>query len=109
MKAFTPLAEKSRARIQQSQAFKNIEKMQFQLLKPVPLDAAGFSQYLNRPKTEPTENFQPLTVTNTVFDNSLLAIDDFRKALNEKSVKEIRESFYIQEAYNIMLDYITQK
>lgn len=109
MKTLTPLAEKSMGRIQQSQAFKNIEKMQFQLLKPVPLDAAGFSQYLTRPKAESAENFQPLTVTNTVFDNSLLALDTFRNALNEKSVKEIRESFYIQEAYTIMLDYITQK
>jgi hypothetical protein len=109
MKAFTPLAEKSRLRIQQSPAFKNIERIQSQLLKPVPLDAAGFSQYLNRPTVESAEGLQPLTVTNTVFDNSLLALDAFRKALNEKSVKEIRESFYIQEAYSIMLDYITQK
>jgi carboxyl-terminal processing protease len=109
MKTFIPLAEKSMARVQQSQAFKNIEKMQFQFLKPSPLDVAGFSQYLSRPKAEPTENSQQLTVTNTVFDNSLLAVDVFRKALNEKSIKEIRDSFYIQEAYNIMLDYITQK
>lgn len=109
MKTFTPIAQKSMARIRQSQAFKNIEKMQDQLLKPVPLDVTGFSQYLSRPKAEPAENPQPLTVTNTVFDNSLLALDTFRKALNEKSVKEIRESFYIQEAYTIMLEYITQK
>ena len=109
MKAFTPIAEKSMARVQQSSAFKHVEKMQFQLLKPIPLDGVGFSQYLNRPKFLPTENSQMLTVTNTVFDNSLLALDTFRKALNEKSVKEIRESYYIQEAYNIMLEYIDLK
>jgi carboxyl-terminal processing protease len=109
MKTFTPLAEKSMDRIQQSKFFKNVEKMQFQPLKSIPLDEIGFSQYLSKPKGKPTENFQPLIVTNTVFDNSLLAVDTFWKALNEKSVKEIQESFYIQEAYNILLDYISQK
>lgn len=109
MKTFTPLAEKSMARVQQSQAFKNVEKVQYQLLKPVPLDITGFNQYMTRAKLPSTEKIQTLMVTNTTFDNSLLAVDAFRKALNEKSVTEIRESFYIQEAYNIMLDYITQK
>lgn len=109
MKALTPLAEKSMARVQQSQSFKSVDQMQLKLLTPVPLDAAGFSQYLTRSTPALTENSQPLTVTNTAFDNSLLALDTFRKALHEKSVKEIRESFYIQEAYNIMLDYIDLK
>ncbi len=109
LKLSKSLIEKSFARVQQSQSFKNIDKLQTQLLNPIPLDAAGFSQYLSRPKVIPAENFQPLTVTNTVFDNSLLALDAFRKALNEKSITEIRESFYIQEAYTIMLDYINQK
>jgi carboxyl-terminal processing protease len=109
MKALTPLAEKSMARVQQSQSFKSIDQMQRKLLTPVPLDAAGFKQYLTRSTPDLTENSQPLTVTNTAFDNSLLALDTFRKALHEKSVKEIRESFYIQEAYNIMLDYIDLK
>lgn len=109
MKALTPMAAKSMARTQQLQAFKTVESLQLQLLKPIPLDVVGFSQYLNRPKAEPVENLQPLTVTNTLFDNSLLALDTFRKVLNEKSVQEIRQSLYIQEAYNIMIDYITQE
>lgn len=109
LKAVKPLAEKSMARVQQSQSFKNMEKMQAQLLKPVPLDVSGFTQYISRPKADLPENSEQLTVTNTVFDNSLLALDAFRKAMNEKSVKEIRESFYIHEAYAIMLDYITLK
>jgi carboxyl-terminal processing protease len=42
MKALTPLAEKSMARVQQSQSFKSVDQMQRKLLTPVPLDAAGF-------------------------------------------------------------------
>lgn len=108
MKDIKPLVQKSHDRVQQSTAFKNTRQMQQDLLQPVPLDAAGFYRYLTKPDAGQSAD-QALTVTNTAFDNSLLAFDAFRKALHEKSVKEIRESFYIQEAYNIMLDYILQK
>ena len=109
MKAFTPLAEKSRQRVEQSPVFNGVQKLQANLLKPVPLNPAGFYQYIKRPDNAIVQNEETLTVTNTAFDNSLFAVDAFRKVLNEKSVKEIRQSFYIQEAYNIMLDYISQK
>lgn len=109
MKTFTPLAEKSRLRVEQSAAFSRVRKLQNNLLKPIPLDQAGFYEYIRRPDNTDIQNEGTLTVTNTAFDNSLYAVDAFRKALNEKSVKEIRQSFYIQEAYNIMLDYISQK
>ncbi|MBL7839152.1 MAG: hypothetical protein JNJ75_03330 [Cyclobacteriaceae bacterium] len=109
MKMFTPLAEKSRQRVEQSAAFNGVQKLQANLLKPIPLDPAGFYQYIKRPDTAVVQNEETLTVTNTAFDNSLFAVDAFRNVLNEKSVKEIRQSFYIQEAYNIMLDYISQK
>jgi carboxyl-terminal processing protease len=109
MKAFTPLAEKSMARIAQSPAFQGIQKFQQNFPKPIPLDIAGFYEYVKRPDTVWAENQQPLTVTNTAFDDSLLALDAFRQALSEKSVQEIRQSIYIQEAYNIMVDYILQK
>lgn len=106
--AFTTLAEKSKQRVQQSAQFKNIELWQHQLIKPIPLDVAGFTTYasgfaLNK-KSDP---LALLTIHNTSFDNSLLAFDPFRKTLNEKSIQQLRESFYIQEAYNIMLDYIS--
>lgn len=109
MKTFTPLAEKSRQRVEQSTAFNGVQKLQGNLLKPIPLDPAGFYQYIKRPDNTVVQNEGTLTVTNTAFDNSLYAVDVFRKILNEKSVKGIRQSFYIQEAYNIMLDYIAQK
>lgn len=109
MKMFTPLAEKSMQRVEQSVAFNGVQKLQANLLKPIPLDPAGFYQYIKRPDNTVVQNEGTLTVTNTAFDNSLYAVDVFRKILNEKSVRGIRQSFYIQEAYNIMLDYIAQK
>jgi len=78
-------------------------------LQTVPLTSTGFYDYMKRPDGPEAGNEPLLTVTSTAFNNSLLAVDAFRQALNEKSVKEIRHSFYIQEAYNIMVDYILQK
>ncbi|HMV07974.1 MAG TPA: S41 family peptidase [Cyclobacteriaceae bacterium] len=109
MKTFTPLAEKSMKRVEQSVAFNGVRKLQVNLLQAVPLTSTGFYDYMKRPDATEAGNDSLLTVTNTAFDNSLLAVDAFRQALNEKSVKEIRQSFYIQEAYSIMVDYILQK
>lgn len=109
MKTFTPLAEKSMKRVEQSPAFLGVKKLQANLLQPVPLDPAGFIQYISRPDRVENEDHGTFTVTNPGFDNPLFAVDGFSKALHEKSVKEIGESFYIQEAYNILIDYILQK
>lgn len=104
------LKEKSKARVDASESFASIKKLEGSIQEPIPLDAVGFKNFFSKPKASSvnTGNSQ-LTITNTMFDESLLAMDAFRKSLNEKSVKEIRESFYIQEAYQIMLDYISLK
>lgn len=108
MKPYTRLAENSMRRVENSPSFKNIRKLQANLLQPVPLQPNGFYEYISRPDAVPAKQDE-LMVTNTAFDNSLLAVDVFRQALNEKSIKEIRHSFYIHEAYNILVDYILQK
>jgi len=108
-KPLATIVQNSSVRVQQSKAFQHVTTLQHRLLRSVPLDAAGFSEYLNWPEAEFNESFQSLIVTNTAFDNSLLAMDAFRRVENEKSVQEIRKSFYIQEAYHIMLDYINLK
>lgn len=107
-KSLALVAEKSKKRVSGSPEFNDVEKTRLQLLNPISLDLTGFTQEMKRSKISRT-NSSSFTVTSTAFDSSLLAFDAFQRAMNEKSVREIRESFYIQEAYNIMLDYISQK
>jgi carboxyl-terminal processing protease len=109
MPALTSLLEKSKARVDASEAFSGVNKLQVSIQQPIPLDEVGFKNFFGKPRVSAHNGNSQLTVSNTTFDASLLAMDAFRKALNEKSVKEIRESFYIQEAYEIMLDYISLK
>lgn len=104
----TSLSEKSKARISQSEAFKGLESLRTALSQPVPLNPEGFSKYIQQVTSyRPAVQGKVYTVTSTKFDNSLLTVDGFKKEQNEKQLKEIENSFYIQEAYFIMLDYIT--
>ena len=61
------------------------------------LNINGLYDYMKRPGCYRGGDDTLLTVTNTAFDNSLLAVDAFRQALNEKSVKEIRHSFIFRK------------
>ena len=106
MPDLTGLREKSKVRVDASGFFAGIKKLAGSIQQPIPLDAVGFKNFFARPGVNTSIENSHFTVTNTMFDASLLSMDPFRRALNEKSIKEIRESSYIQETYQIMLDYL---
>jgi hypothetical protein len=109
MPDLTSLREKSKVRVDASESFAGIKKLAGSIQQPIPLDAIGFQNFFARPSITSSIGNSHFTVTNTMFDASLLSMDPFRRALNEKSIKEIRESSYIQETYQIMLDYLNLK
>lgn len=99
------LREKSNVRAMSS-SFQAIESYRKALSVSVPVDLKGFSEYILQVE-EPSFNTNSIfTAHNTNFDNPLLAVDSFRKSLNDTFLSEIEESVYLQEAYTILLDYI---
>jgi carboxyl-terminal processing protease len=101
------LAAKSKERISASASFQHIDRILNTLTKPVPLQIKNFSDYValanNYPTTVTTKAY---TVTLSVFENELFQVDGYKKEIAKTLITEIENSFYIQEAYFILSDYI---
>jgi carboxyl-terminal processing protease len=101
------LKEKSTFRISQSEHFKRVEFARTTLLSPVPLDIISYENYLDQLKDFNKSEAASFSVHNTNFDSALYAVDAFKKKMNDTLLSEIESSIYIQEAYQIMNDFIT--
>lgn len=102
----TTLREKSKSRIAESLSFQNIQTLRKALFNPIPIDHMGFKNYMlqfDEPSFDAPSIF---TAHNTNYDNPLLMVDSFKRAQNETFLLKLQESIYIQEAYNVMIDYI---
>jgi len=101
------LREKSNARINQSSSFQKIDSLRKTLSAPIPVDLKGFSNYLSEIENSAFDHTTIFSARNTNFDNPLLNLDSFKKTMNDVLLSEIETSMYIQEAYQIMIDYLT--
>lgn len=103
-----PLAElKQRSLQRQPHAFKKIAAVADLLTKPIPLHPVAFADFYTRLeadyKPKPSKIY---TVTNTGFDTNLQAADSYRKMVSEEVLAEISKSRYIEEAFQVIQDYI---
>jgi carboxyl-terminal processing protease len=111
---YTPLAAlpitelKSRSEKRQASAFKEILVMAEQFKRPIPLHPGLYAAYLSQvkmPLDQVTANTYSVSVTG--FDSNLLNVDNHLKIVNDEMLEEIRKSRYIEEAFYIILDYLS--
>lgn len=102
-----PLAELRQRSIQrQLISFKEIASVADLLTKPIPLNPVAYGAYhtqLEDYKPAPSKIY---TVSITGFDTALHAADSYRKIVSEEVLEEISKSRYIEEAFQIIQDYI---
>ncbi len=106
------LSTKSEHRQDTFKTFENIKLAGKFFSEPIPLELKMFDQYNNNLDviTESLNNGAPSSLYNVQtnqFDDSMLSMDNHRKEIIEELLVEIRRSFYIEEAYKIILDYIS--
>ena len=117
---YTPLAPfpikelktKSEMRLITSKSFENIKQAESIFSQPIPLALKKFNQYNQALDTlfqsvSNSDHSNLYRVQMTHFDDSLLSIDNHRKETQEEVLNEIQHSPYIEEAYRILLDYIS--
>lgn len=103
-----PLAElKQRSMQRQANAFKEIVAVADLLTKPIPLEPVAYADYYTRLETDykPTPS-KIFTVSITGFDTNLHATDSYRKIVSEEVLDEISKSRYIEEAFQVIQDYL---
>jgi carboxyl-terminal processing protease len=108
------IEKRSVARITTSKWFKQLAETRLTYSKSIPLDLAGFIDYqeqlkrafqkLDSTRISSTKNY---TVQLNQFDNPMLQVDGYRKEINQELLAELKESPYVEEAYKIILDYLT--
>jgi len=106
------LKTKSKERTISSQNFDHIVKGQALFSEPVPLSLADFAEYikdLNRviQKLETGSANSLYKVQIPQFDNTLMLIDNHRKEVRQDVLDKIQRSPYIEEAFAILLDYLS--
>lgn len=106
------LKTKSETRIITSKSFENIKQAESIFSQPIPLELKKFNQYNQTLDTlfqsvSNSDHNNLYKVQMTHFDDPLLSMDKHRKETREEVLKEIQHSPYIEEAYRILLDYIS--
>jgi carboxyl-terminal processing protease len=101
------LREKSQARVIQSAGFQRVMAVRKTLSNPIPVELKGYTSYLLEIKDFARDSISVFKANNTNFDDPLFAVDAFKKKMNDTLLLDIEASIYIQEAYQIMIDYIT--
>jgi len=103
-----PLVElKQRSIHRQTNAFKEIVAVADLLTEPIPLNPIAFTSYYS----QFNEDYKPTpskiyTVSITGFDTNLHVADSYRKIVSEEVLEEISKSRYIEEAFQVIQDYI---
>lgn len=118
---FTPLTNlpiqllkaKSAQRIVESNKFEGIIKAENFFTLSIPLELKEYDKY-NQGVDDFLESFNNAEVNNDTykvqmnrFDDPLLSMDSHRKEISKELLREIQHSPYIDEAYRIILDYIS--
>lgn len=107
------LQRMSESRVKQSEEFKTIATLSSKLKSPIPINLQDFLNYLEDIETlyavlEKFDNNQKFRVSQNHFENDLLLISEYQKDISKKNIQEIQNSFYIDEAYQILSDYLEQ-
>jgi carboxyl-terminal processing protease len=113
------LQELSTLRIRDNAYFKNVVnisdsvKMIYNREFKVPLDFEGYKKSLGRTDynwqewekmlIHPTTLF---TVNNDVYTKEIIKIDEYNRDINQFQIENIQNDIYIEETYQIMLDFI---
>jgi carboxyl-terminal processing protease len=79
----------------------------------IPLDLEGYKKSATKGKytwelwekmmSHPTDLFN---ITNDAYAKEVIKIDEYNREMNEYQIENIRNDIYIEETYQIMLDYI---
>lgn len=114
---FTPLGalplqrvkEQSNLRVNSSAKFTAVTKLRTQLRSPLPLQRDAFVEFMNELNTlfqNESDNSAPYQVLNARQNNMLLSVDEFKARINQQTLEQIQNSFYIREAYFVLNDVI---
>lgn len=77
----------------------------------IPLKWEAYEQWMKQeelrdePEAKPTGK-KLFTIENSAFDNTIYNLDDYQKEMNDYVVEDLSDDPYIDEVYQIMLDYI---
>lgn len=97
--------EQSKLRVGASEDFNAVAKLQTLLNDPIPLERNAFVEFTNRLysffKKEVKES-SLYEVVNVKQNKAVLAVDEFNARINQQTLQQIQNSFYIQEAYLIL-------
>jgi carboxyl-terminal processing protease len=113
--AIKPLVEASVKRQQVSEQFNMVNTMTAELLKPIPLKADEYLKHKNSlehyyREFDLLKSDQKLFTANPLaFDASVLKMDGHKKDSLEKFARQLEESIYLTETFQIMCDYIALK
>lgn len=97
------LREKSVAR--SGAHFNELTKMLKILEKPIPLNPFTYQNFLQQLK-KLYQTSATVTVRSVAYDTQLLAVNQYKKGVNENLIAELSASAYVSEAYHILKDYI---
>lgn len=96
-----------------SSEFSKMEQAEIIISRSIPLDLKGFDQSNNlldslfKNMDQPSEERRVYKVQLNQLDNPLLLIDNHERGVREEILDEIKACPYIEEAYKIILDYIS--
>jgi carboxyl-terminal processing protease len=105
------LRKRSTQRISGSRFFQQFQKMEFQQ-QYIRLHMDEFIKHMREDidefdiSVEEDTTAAPYVVTHNHFNRALLQIDQYRNEMSVEFIQELTQSPYLQEAYNILIDYL---
>lgn len=103
---------KSSQRVMSTQSFDHINKGQTLFSDPIPLSLLAFADYnknlnemMHKLEMGSANNFYKVQIPQ--FDNTLMLMDSHRKEIRQEVLDRIQRSPYIEEAFEIILDYLS--
>lgn len=104
------LKSKSEDRVNSSSPFQSIKSIHHSFTLTIPLQTEAFLKYVKSGELlsdlSSSGSFQ---IRSSNFDDRVLKVNSYENELREKTMKELRESPYLQEAIHILEDYIEIK
>lgn len=107
------LRSRSTQRIKPSEFFQQFNKMETKMSAHVPLEMKAFIKYSLAISSDVLEKVAesesikfPFTIAQNRFNESLLQVDQSRRDRNIEFMDELGNSAYLQEAFQILVDYL---
>lgn len=100
-------------RVEQSEKFTKVAALRERLLKPIRLTIDSYSNFQDEVNSiyeimsKPNDANQ-FKVSQNRFEEDVLKFSEYQKELSSKNINIIQNSFYIEEAYLILCDYLSQ-